>query len=330
MILRQPRRLVGLLGAVLLLSSSGCKKQEDLRGDENVKVMVAKDRKLAEQENKLLATRGTLQRERSRMRDKRTALLSRKLALSAEDSTGREKLEREESKLVTLETKLAGQEVQLNQRLQQLLEQKSSLAGKASGSAKESMLRRREYALALREKDLARREKGLASREKQLAGREQSFAVRQAKICPRAATTTVIQRVADRRPGDRSYSRRDVEPVYRAALNAMRTKGLLVADLPAGIDRLVTETRHAVSKKDFSRAKFAADQLLASVRRIRIDRSFIGAKISRLSSTLKRRPAPAKHRTKVAMLFQQATASYGDGRFRDANRKLNKIYGLLR
>lgn len=325
------RSAAPLFAALLAVGVGGCKdRKDDLRQDEQLKVLVAKDRELAAEEDALLTRRGSLQRERGMVRDKRAELVNRKMALAEEDTAGKEALEREESQLVKLETQLVDRELQLNKKLEQLLEKKTDLTGKATGNTKDELLRRREYSIALREKDVARRERDLAGRERDLAGREQSLAVRQAKICPRVATTTtVIQRVTER-PKGRSYTADDVEPVYRSALRAMREKGLLVADLPPGVDRLVTETRHAVASKDYTKAKFSADQLLSSVRKIKIDRAFIGAKISRLSAAMARQKLSGSDRQRATTLFRQATAAYGDGRFSAANKLLNQIYALLR
>lgn len=319
-----------LLSIAMLLSVGACeKKARDVRDDEAVKVVVAADRKLAEQEQSLLANRGKLQRERVRVQDERANLLTRKLA--EEDPSARQKIEDEESKLVKLEQRLVKQEMQLNRKLDAIVEKKGSLVNQARASGaqvKALLLARRESSVANREKTLAQRETDVARREKALAERERAFAVRQSRLCPGRVTTVVQAPAASRRGGN--YKRSDVEPVYKAALSAMRKKGILVADLPGGIDRMVTDIRHAVSKGDYTRAKYASDQLLAAVRSIRIDRAFIGAKIGRLSAATRRRPPRGGKKTKVAQLFQLATADYGDGRFTAANKKLNRIYAMLR
>ena len=328
--LRIPRYRIYALALTAIVWGAACRENRDAPEDESVKRVVAQDRKLAKQEESLLRRRGALQRERTRLRDQRAQLISKKLNLSDDDAHGKQAIEQQESKLMALEAKLMKQEVALNQKLDILVEKKSSLVGGLKNSQSKTMLlARREHALAGRERGLARREADLARREKVLADREQALAVRQAKLCPRQAITTVVTKTVPP-PRGRSYKRGDVEPVYRAALKAMRVKGILTADLPPGIDKLVTTVRHAVSKHDYTRAKFAADQLLASVRAIRIDRSFIGGKISRLSRVIKRRPPRGGEKAKVAALFRRATASYGDGRFRAANQQLNRIYALLR
>jgi hypothetical protein len=321
-----------LFALLLALPCTQACKEKPGRGDEDLKTIEAADRKLMAQERQILGRRGALQRERTRIRDQRAALLSKKMALAESDTQGREELEREESKLATLEASLVKQEIGLNQKLQSLLDEKTGLVEKLAkdkgSGAREMLVARREYSTAVREKDIARREGELARRERELAKREQALAVRQAKICPKGGPVQLLQ--APPRSSGGSYTRKDVEPVFRSALKAMNKKGILAADLPPGVDRLITETRHAVSDGDYTRGKYAADQLLATVRSMRIDRSFIGAKIGRLSAAIKRSPPPAANRTKVNTLFQQATASYGDGRFMDANRKLNQIYALLR
>lgn len=322
------------LALALFLALSACKERAKIHEDEDLKTVAAADRKLMKRERKLLQRRGSLQRERTRLRDKRAALASKRATLQADDDKGRAELEQEESKLAKLEASLVQQEIGVNKKLQALLTEKSNLVEKLSAdsknaTAREMLVGRREYSLSLREKDLARREAELARREKALAAREQALAARQANICPGRGAVQVVQAPASSGGGG-SYTRKDVEPVFRAALSAMRKKGILTADLPPGVDRLVTETRHGVSKGEYTRAKYAADQLLATVRKMKIDRAFIGAKIGRLSKVIRRTSLAGERRRKVNSLFQQATANYGDGRFIAANSKLNRIYGLLR
>ena len=78
-----------------------------------------------------------------------------------------------------------------------------------------------------------------------------------------------------------------MEPTYKKALKLMQEKGLLTSDLPPGTSKLVDDTREAMKKADFVRAKYDADQLLATVEEIKIDRSFISAKMARLSSAMR-------------------------------------------
>jgi hypothetical protein len=126
------------------------------------------------------------------------------------------------------------------------------------------------------------------------------------------------------------YSAKDVEPTYKKALKLMQDKGLLTSDLPPGTSKLVEETREAMKKADYVRAKYDADQLLATVDEIKIDRSFISAKMARLSSTMRGKKLEGGDRKTVEDLFQEATANYGDGKFPQANAKINRLFALLK
>lgn len=316
--------VVGLLCTALV---AGCKKQDDLQDDENLKVVVATDHKLAKKEQELLARRGNLQRRRMQIRDKRAALRSRLLQAEG-NPRERRKIKKEQTRLVKLETKILEQEADLNKRISSLLQKKGAVIEKAGKEKrlKGVLLARREYSVSLREKEVARREREIAQRERTLATREAAFAKRQAKLCP---GRTIVQTIAAPQSDGKRYSRKEAEPLYKRARKLMGKKGIIVADLPAGVGRLVKRYARAMRKHDYTTAKYAADQLLASVRGIRIDRSFIGGKIARLSHAIKRRPPKGGSKARVRRLFQKATAAYGDGRFKQANRLLNRIYGLL-
>ena len=120
-----------------------------------------------------------------------------------------------------------------------------------------------------------------------------------------------------------------MEPVYRKALKVMQDKGILASDLPPGTARLVDDARSAMESGDYVRAKYAADQLLDVVSELHVDRSFIGAKMSRLASAMRGKSLQGDRRKEVDSLFQEATAAYGDGKFSQANTKINRIFALL-
>ena len=102
------------------------------------------------------------------------------------------------------------------------------------------------------------------------------------------------------------------------------------SDLPAPAQALEKEATAAMAGADFAKAKFAAEQLLAFVESIRIDRNFIAGKIGRLNTTMKSIKLSEVQRKEVDDLFRGATADYGDGKFPSANGRLNKIYALIR
>ncbi|MBK8480794.1 MAG: hypothetical protein IPL40_06425 [Proteobacteria bacterium] len=318
------------LGACASLIACG-RGRDELREDEAVKQVVEADRQLAQQEGALLSRRGSLQRSRTELRGQRAALQSRKLALDEADAPAKAALEQEESKLVALEAKLVAQELGLNHKLDALLQQKTGLAerlGKESFEARDLVFARREASLAQREREVGRREAEVGARERVLAEREQQLSARQSRGLIAGATRFVAEPAAAALKT--GVTRREVEPIYQAARRTMEARGLLAVDLPPGADRLMTETRHAVARGDFSAARSAAEQLVVAVRGIAVDRAFVGAKMGRLSQAIRNRPPRGKGKARAEELFRQATTYYGDGQFAAANRQLNRIYALLR
>jgi hypothetical protein len=76
---------------------------------------------------------------------------------------------------------------------------------------------------------------------------------------------------------------------------------------------------------DYGRARLAADQLVASIDSVKIDKAFIVAKINRLNVALRSAKLSTDAKAEVDDLFRDATADYGDGKFAGANGKLNRI-----
>jgi hypothetical protein len=179
--------------------------------------------------------------------------------------------------------------------------------------------------VAAREKDVARREADVAEREKGLAEREAKQARREKETCGGGQVVMAPPPKIDL-PKGLKYSAHDVEPIYRKALRIMQDRGILSADLPAGVSKLVDAARDSMKQADFVRAKYEADQLLSTVEEIKIDRGFISAKMARLSAAMRGKKLEGEGRN----LFQEATANYGDGKFTEANGKLNKLFALLK
>ncbi len=311
------------LGAVL--AGIGCKKAVDTAP------IVAEAAGLQQHETDLLGRRGSLQRERSQITEARRELSDKRTQLG-HDNPAQAALDEEEKKLTQKELELTGEESAINAKLDELLKARAELVQKASvavqGGAAADPLERaahREQGVAEREKALARREADVAEREKGVADREAKQAKREKETCGGALMAVApIGKVEPPKSG--KYSAHDVEPVYKKALKLMHDRGILTADLPPGSSKLVEETREAMKAADFMRAKYSADQLLATVEQIKIDRNFITTKMARLASSMRGK----KLEKSVEGLFQDATANYGDGRFQDANQKINKLFEQLR
>jgi hypothetical protein len=131
-------------------------------------------------------------------------------------------------------------------------------------------------------------------------------------------------------PKGLKYAAKDVEPVYKKALKLMQERGLLADDLPPSAEKLVSEVREAMKKGDFVRAKYDADALLAAVEGVHIDREFITAKMGRLNSAIRSKKLEGDSKRKSQSLLEEITASYGDGKFGQANTKINTVFAMLK
>ncbi len=308
-----------------LLAPLGCnrRKQSASPGPQKptVTVVTPKDGGTTtdvDEEDRLLAERGDLTLNRKRLTERREEILRERQA--AADPVVIERLQNEEKKLLGEEQDLNRRERELMQKLEEVARREAQRRGTDDPSA----------SLARREAQLARREAELARREAELTRREREHLAARAKALDecRAMPVTTVTRVEMPRGGG-TYGKRDVEPVMRLVHAEMRRRGILESDLP-GAGRLFGEVSRAGQSGDYTRAKFAAEQLLELVKTIRIDRGFIGAKIERLSAQMRGRSLPGPTKSEVDRLFRKATAHYGDGQFVASNGELNRIYALLR
>jgi hypothetical protein len=281
----------------------------------------ARIEKLQLEEGSVLARRDELTRERQKVETDRAELEEkRREATAAGADTA--PIEAEARALSAREAKLVAEEAKLGRELDNLVRTYQSLATGAAGKD----MAGREAQVALREKDFARREQLVAEREAALAARERELARRERETC--SAPPAPVAPVVVAAPGAR-YSRRDVEPLLTGARRKMSEKGLLASDLPSPARDLEREAAAAMGSGDWSRARFAADQLVATVDSLKVDKAFIMAKIGRLNGAVKAAKLAEEARRQVDDLFRDATADYGDGKFVAANGKLNRIYALL-
>lgn len=306
---------------------AGCPRNKPV----DVAPIAAEDESLEKNESDLLGQRGALQRERKKLADARAEIVERRSQLG-HDSTGQAALDAEEKKLLARENDLSSQEAQVNGKLDELLKMRGDLVKRATQAAATApggdpleRAAKREQSVASREKEMAEREREVSQREAQLASREAVLAKRERDTCGAAALPAKIDV-----PKGLHYSAHDVEPIYKKALKLMQEKGLLTSDLPPGTSKLVEETRESMRKGDYVRAKYDADQLLATVEEIRIDRAFISAKMARLSAAMHGKKIEGGDKRAVEDLFQEATANYGDGKFPQANAKINRLFALLK
>jgi hypothetical protein len=306
-----------LLAALTALSAVaiGCKGKE--AGGSSTEA-AAEGAKLAEAEDGLLARRDALLSRRVALRDKQADLDARRKAALA-DGGDTKALDEEAAALASSEGELVEEERGLNSKLDELLGQRRAMMQTIAGA---DGVAGREAAIAAREKAVAQREAKLGEREASLSTRESEAAARWKEACTIGGTTTIVQ-AAPERGG--SYTKKDVEPLLAAAREDMQKRGILASDLPEAARGLEAEAGKAMASGDYSTARLAARQLHGTVKGIKIDRGFIAAKIGRLNAMAKGKKLGAE----VEQLFRDATASYGDGKFADSNRKLNKIVAAL-
>jgi hypothetical protein len=321
--------VAGVAAGLAIALVPACSRQKT-QSDEEISKVAQSEKTLETSEEDLLSQRGALQRERKKLTEERSAILEKRKTAAASE---RPQLDQQEASLMSKERDLVDKEGELNRRVEELLRQRADMVQRVTtaagsvGSDPGAQVTRREQGVALREKDFAHREAELARREAELAAREREQARREREGCPAVQPATVLRMEP---PKGLRYSRHDVEPVYRKALKTMQERGILQSDLPAGTVRLVDEARGAMEAGDFVKAKYAADQLLEIVGELHVDRSFIGGKMTRLASAMKGRSLAGDRRKEVDALFQEATAAYGDGKFTQANSRINRILALLR
>jgi hypothetical protein len=323
-----------MIAVLVLGAAASCDRWNRWRGKDktaDVAPIAAEDENLSKNEAELITQRGALQREHKKLADARAELVERRSQVGR-DSAGQAALDKEEKDLLAKENDLSQQESQVNTKLDELLKMRGDLIKRATqvastlGPGGDPLERaaKREQSVASREKEMAGREREMAARERELAAREAVLAKREKETCGAMAMPKFDP------PKGLHYSARDVEPTYKKALKLMQDKGLLTSDLPPGTSNLVEATREAMKKGDYVRAKYDADQLLAIVDEIKVDRSFISAKMARLSAAMRGKKLEVGDRKAVEDLFQEATANYGDGKFPQANTKINRLFALLK
>jgi hypothetical protein len=311
--------LVLLLGGVV-----GCKGGSS---GEAAKQSAEASKQLSGEEDALLERRDALLNSRRKLREKRQELVQERQRVLASGGDTSE-LDQKVAELSEEEEQLGQREDELAQDFENLLsQQRTLLASIASQGDDSAQVAAREAGIAGREKTLSSRESRLAEREAALAERERKLAVRERETCSVAAAPTIIQAPP---PEGTTYRKKDVEPILKRARRHMSRQGILPSDLPGPVQGLEKDATRAMEKGEYGSAHFAASQLYATVKAMKIDKAFIQAKIGRLSAAMKGTTLDDKIQGKVDELFRQATSNYGDGKFSRANKQLNEIWALIR
>ncbi len=319
-----------LVGCVLL-AGFACDRDAGKSQEEDLTIVVEADRsKIAAEEKKLRERQSQFETERERLRREKADLMASKEALAGKDQAQLKRLTHLEKKLWAKEREMWAREAALEKERVQLADNKSDLLGRvpAAGGGGVAV---RERSVANREKSLSAREADLAAREKELAQREAELARREAAFLRTRATLASARMPAVPRPGGRSgtVGRAKAEKAYKAVLNKMRKRGILLGDLPLEFSGVNREIKEAKGEGDFSKMMDLVEQLAAVVGATRVNADFIDRKFARLAQLNKEKRPTGKDKQTVSTLLRKATQLISDGKFVKANRELNRIFALL-
>ena len=329
-------------GLVAFLALVACDKEEEGHGkDEDLTIVVEADRsKISKDEQELRIRQVAFEKERKQLRSEKTKLMTEKNQSQNKDKATSKRLSELETRLWEKERSMWSKESTLEEKRNQLSKSKSDLLLKAASgggrgtpagstiASREAGIANRERTFANRESNLARREKDLTGREAALARREEEFLKLQAKLS--TARMPVIPRVM---PSGGRVNRKQAEKAFKVVSRKMRARGILWTDLPPEMAGLKKEFYAAKKVGNFDLAKDQVSQLEATLSALVIDAGFIDRKFARLdaqigSKTLKKKSQ--KDRQAVSASLRKATQLFGDGKFKAANRELNRISALLK
>ncbi|HTM19784.1 MAG TPA: hypothetical protein VL172_04730 [Kofleriaceae bacterium] len=311
-----------VLGLALIAASAGCKDKAE--GTKASGEAAASAGELEAKETEILRRRDGLLKSRKDLRDKQAKLEAQRAEVAAAGGDTSE-IDKQKSEVEQQLTGLDQEESQINTAVSDLLsEQRAVSQALAAGGG----VTAREAAVAEREKALKDREARVAARESEVNTRERDALKFQMEKCMNAAPvpTTIIQTVDAK---GSQYTKKDVEPLLSKARGDMARKGLLRSDLPPSAQGLEKEATDAMKKGDYAKARYDAAQLVATVRTTDVNKALVAAKAGRLSAAVKANKLPPDKQEEAEKLYRDATSNLLDGKFSDANRKLNRIYSLL-
>lgn len=324
--MRTPWRtwVAGCTTALLLGAVPACK------GDAaKPKVDPAIAAKAAQDERDLLARRDSLVASRSKLKTE-TDDVARQIEEKRAAGVDTADLE---AKLIELKSQQNANKDQLVEMLeQQTTQQRNELAslrsavGGAAPSGGGADLGPVMAKLAARDEQLANLQGQLASVIKELAAMRGDIA-KQAEACGAPVAPTIITTGGDAKAT--KYDRRDVESLLAKARDKMAKKGLRSSDLPSPADEFERDATTAMEKADYAKAYFSAQSLVAAVDRTGLTATFIRDKIGRLSKRRRAKTLDATVQAQLDELLAQAQVAYNDGKFDQANQRLNQMEKLL-
>ena len=301
-------RLARILVWLCVVGAFACKGKSEASNDLDPAAVKA--------QQDLLKRRDALLEQRDRLETERREVVEqiRKVEASGGDTKDLAK-KRDE-----LTAQIDGQSAELGQMSDKISSLSTKLDSAAAIAIREDRIAQREGKIAAREATVSERERAMALREERLAQREK-------ETCSVAAPV-VIQQAPPKADG--KYGKADVQPLLARARAAMSKKGILLGDLPGPAQGLEAESTKAMAEGDWGKAYFAANQLVATVDNIKIDRVFIQAKTTRLSTQVKAGKVDDAMNQQLSSTLADVMQKYNDGNFAAANQRLNQLAGMMK
>ncbi|MEO0460165.1 MAG: hypothetical protein AAF219_04920 [Myxococcota bacterium] len=341
--MRGCRALLALAWVATACASEAGGADEEEAGVEQFSINVEADRSriLAEEES-LQKQQATVESEREQLERARGEIGERLARLSKNDRKQREALEAEQRNLTKQETELRTRlgkfekdRSKLEREKTQLLERVNRMQDMATSSARlderERSLTRLQSQLKSRADELEKIATGL-KREREQQNKQMAAMIERVEALAEAlegnldkaggSRTVYVQKSS----GGSKATAASVRDLERKARRKMQSRGILSADLSPTARQHERNAKSASKAKDFEQAADHYNQLFAAIERTKVNAEFVEAKMRRINSEIGKRKAPAK----VSGLLNDVSASFTDGRYDRANRKINEIYALIR
>lgn len=185
--------------------------------------------------------------------------------------------------------------------------------------------------VAAREARVAERETAVTVREKE---QDKRFAAEltalKDTVNAKCGGETIVQQVTAPPPTGHGYTKKDIDDRLKHARDAMFKHGILNGDLPGPVQGLEAEAAKATSENDLSKAYTLANQLALNVDNIQINGAFIRAKITRLQAQLKAGKQDEGTQAELAAALTDVMNFFGNGKYEQANQRLNVLAQKLR
>lgn len=303
----------------------------------SIKVEADRSRIIAE-ERTLDEAAVDIRSERAKLDEARKSITRQLATLSKDDRQQRAALQSEQQKLARQERQLESRENDFEQERRKLEREKSALLNRISQMTTDNAASLNSVGqLSTRIKSLDRLSRELSAerqrfdaqnaRMEQLLNRVADLVKTMEEQTGSKSRTVIVQKTVSG-PGTNSAatSASAIREQSRLVRRKMDSRGILPADLSPAARELERQAKSATKARDFQRAAALYQNLERAVDRTKVNAEFVEAKMRRINGEIGKRKPPAR----VTGLLNEVSASFTDGRYDKANRKINEIYRLIR